>query len=168
MRLTYSAHGTCLAAAGAAFLTWGGPCFAGVADPMIGVRTLYSAYQAGATNASSVPAIDTLYLWADRNLKRKLLANNVCTFPVGKRDVRCGAPFDPPAGGATAQLGNPAFTLVAGGSASRTVTVAFTDGDGVEREVTYRFTRQGREWELTEAEGRASVGKGWKLSEIVG
>lgn len=141
------------------------PGHAGVADPATALISLYAGLKAAPRSNTST--IATLYSWADRNLKRKLMANGVCTIPFRSRDITCALRFDPATVGLDTLLPDPAFTAVAANTNERQVTVALTDED-VKLEVIYRFARNAGTWELTEVEGKPPHTKPWKLSEIVG
>ena len=140
------------------------PARAGVADPAAALKSLYAS-QKGTPKPNAT--IATLYAWADRNLKRKLMANGVCTIPLRSREVTCALRFDPATAGMETKLPDPAFTAVAATPNERQITVAFTDED-VKLEVVYRFARNGDTWELTEVEGKPPHTKPWKLSGIIG
>jgi hypothetical protein len=141
------------------------PSHAGVADPAAALKSLYAGLKA--TPSSNTSTIATLYSWADRNLRRKLMANGVCTIPFRSRDITCALRFDPATAGTETALPDPAFTAVAANPNERQITVGFTDED-VKLEVIYRFARNGGTWELTDIEGKPPHTKPWKLSETVG
>ena len=141
------------------------PAHAGVTDPTAALKSLYAGLNAAPRQNAST--IATLYSWADRNLKRKLMANSVCTIPLRSRDVTCALRFDPATAGTETALPDPTFTAVAANPNERQITVGFTDED-VKLEVVYRFARNGGTWELTEVEGKPPHKKAWKLSEIIG
>lgn len=145
-----------------------GPCLAGVADPLAALKALYGAYQSSPADTASRNNLDTLYLWADRQLKRKMLANGICKIPLGKREVVCKLANNPVGGGSTADVGPAVVTQVAGNTTERRLTVVFPDGDGASHEIIFRFARSGREWELTTCEGTTPLGGSWSLSEIIG
>ncbi len=141
------------------------PGHAGVADPAAALKSLYAGLKA--TPRPNTSTIAILYSWADRKLKRRLMANSVCTIPLRSRDVTCALRFDPATAGLDTSLPDPAFTAVAANPNERQVTVALTDED-VKLEVIYRFARNAGTWELTDVEGKPPHTKPWKLSEIIG
>lgn len=140
------------------------PAQAAVSHPLEALKSFYGA--AKPTNAAASNArITTLYDWADRNLKRKLIANGVCTIPLRKRDFQCSLPFDPAFAGIAQAPPAPDLSVDGTGN-ERRVTAAFND-EVVRFEVIYTFTRSGSRWELSEYEARPPQGKPWRLSEFI-
>ena len=140
------------------------PASAAVNDPLVALKALYKS-AIPKSSADRNTNIKTLYDWADRNLKRKLMANGICTIPLRKRDVECSLKFDPAFAGVTDDP--PLPSIVADGSGStRRVTVTFNDEDP-RFEVVYSFSRNGDRWELSEYEARPPQGKVWRLSEFI-
>lgn len=137
---------------------------AAVTDPLAALKSLYATKSRTAAPQRNT-TIATLYDWADRNLRRKLMANGVCTIPIRSRDVKCSLKFDPAFAGITADPPVPDI-LAAGTGNQRIVTASFNDED-VRFEVVYTFTRNGDRWELSEYEARPPQGKVWRLSEFI-
>lgn len=141
---------------------------AGVADPLTALRALYKD-KVKAAAPDTKRTISTLYEWADRALKRKLLANGVCTVPFRSRDITCSLVIDPTVAGLQMPLPmpDPTFTANAPSPTERTVTATIVDED-MKFDVAYRFTRTGSTWELSDLEARPPQGKSWRLSELIG
>lgn len=140
---------------------------AGVADPLAAVRSLYAPYSAGGKPSARTATIDTLYAWADRNLKRKLLANGVCTVPLGKRDITCASKVDPIVAGVATPLPDPTVTTIAINQSERQIAVAFLD-DETKLDLVYHFVRNGGAWELADLEAKPPHRPAWKLSQFIG
>ncbi len=135
-----------------------------VLDPLTALKSLYKAAKPK-TAVDGNATIATLYDWAGRNLKRKLMANGVCTIPVRSRDVQCSLKFDPAFAGVTDDPPVPSIAADGAGNVRR-ITVTFNDED-VRFEVIYTFTRAGDRWELSEYEARPPQGNAWRLSELI-
>lgn len=140
------------------------PAAAAVVDPLQALKSFYNASKPKNATLSNA-RITTLYDWADRNLKRKLIANGVCTIPLRQREFACSLPFDPAFAGVARDLPAPDITAEGAGN-ERRVTATFNDED-MRFEVVYTFTRSGNRWELSEYEARPPQGKPWRLSELI-
>lgn len=137
---------------------------ADVADPVAALKSLYAMIRSG---NGAAPSIDTLHAWADRNLKRKLMANNVCTIPLRKRDVVCFLKVDPATAGFGAALPEPTLTTATTNADERTVTASFSDEE-MKLEIIFRFVRSGSAWELADLEARPPHKPAWRLSQVIG
>lgn len=67
---------------------------ADVLDPSTALKTLYRPYDVPATDGKSA-GIEKVWQLAGPQLRRRLVANGVCTIPLRQRAFRCTSPFDP-------------------------------------------------------------------------
>lgn len=138
---------------------------ADVADPVRAVEAIYRAYQGPA--ASPRPdGITKLFQIAGSDLRRRMVANGVCSIPLRERVFRCALGFDPVLGGAPGRVSSAKIER-APGEAGRTRVVARINVDGAARQIRFEFAKRspnGRpSYVLADVEGlEPSV---WRLSD---
>lgn len=138
---------------------------ADVADPVRAVDALYRSYKVPLEGPGR-DGVAKLFQIAGTDLRRRMVANGVCSIPPRERAFRCSLGFDPLLGGGSGRI------VIAGierapGPAGRTSILARLTVDGAARQIRYDFAKRspnGRpSYVLQDVEGLGPVT--WRLSE---
>jgi hypothetical protein len=138
---------------------------ADVADPVQGVEAIYRSYQ-GPASPPRPDGVSKLFQIAGTDLRRRMVANGVCSIPVRQRTFRCALGFDPVLGGSAGRV-SVAKIERAPGETGRTRVVARISVEGKVRQIRFEFAKMspnGRPtYVLQDVEGLEP--SGWRLSE---
>lgn len=141
---------------------------ADVVDPVRAVEAIYRAYQ-GPAGSARPDGVAKLFQMAGTDLRRRMVANGVCTIPPRERVFRCALGFDPVLGGGYGRVALVGVDRSASETGATRI-LARLSVDGAARQVRFEFGKRsanGRPaYVLNDVEGLQP--SAWLLSETTG